>query len=117
MKYEVHFHEGNMEGDCAEAHIVTDNLDITFEQALKQLHSVEGMKLNWCANEDLEDFIECNNDFVGAWIIDQPTSEKIWNALQYAEEPGGDSAVYAMQALMKGIYKSFAVKSIGKKAK
>jgi len=124
-KYYVHFHNGSMNGDCSEASIAVSDLGITFKQALAQLFTIKGMRHNWSVSgsdveeleEELQDFIECNNDLVGAWIVDGETEKKFNQAVNYMEEPGGDSEAYAQQAAWKGLYKAFAIKTIGKAAK
>ena len=120
----IHFHDGTMEGDCMEASLPVTDPSITFREAKKQLATVEGMVRNWCVCDDpeeqaavLEEFTDCCNSLVGAWIVDADTEKKFNKAAKYQEDAGGDSAAYAMQAAWKGMYKAFAVKEIGKKAK
>ena len=120
--YTIHFHDGSMEGDCSEANLLTDNPTITFKAALKELNTVNGMKRNWCVGNspaeieaELEDFKDCNEGLVGAWIVPADIEKKFNQASKSMSYAGNDSAAYAQQALWKGFYKAFAVRTIGKK--
>ena len=119
--YTVYFHNGTMEGDCGDVSLKTQDPNITIKKALKLLMSPKGAVENGWAKDikdegNILDFIECNDDFVGAWIVPLSMEKKFKIISDSCEDPGGDSGCYAMQALWKGIYKAFAVKEIGQKA-
>jgi hypothetical protein len=114
MSYVYCFHDGTLGGDCSEAYLTVDNPDLSFDEVKSILFSKEGLEENWHSEEDetLEEFIEINEDLVGAWILEKETFDKFCKASQFLE-PRSDSACYAAQALFKCLYEEFAINSIG----
>ncbi len=112
-KYVVHFHDGTMEGDCSEICITMTTKPASFEEALEAVLSFEGMDENWSWTDDVEDFIECHEDELkGAWILAEVDSNRI-KKIQSSMHPGGDSACYAMQEVVKAMCKEYAIDTLG----
>lgn len=116
--YKAYFHDGSMEGDCQEASLPIESPDISWSELKSRLLTPEGANHNWHIThpEDVEDFIECSDDLVGAWIVDESTEKKFREAMKCMYYPGNDSAAYAQQAVWKGLYRAFSIKSVGQQA-
>ena len=134
MSYVLVLHNGDMSGDCEEMELeVNDYKGLTMNKIVKDLLTPEllcrellGMNARETkkALKDPDHFIheeikmyKDTKLWKGAWVLDIKTHQKLTDGLKYAEEPGNDSSAYAMQALIKGMSRSFAVATIGKQAK
>lgn len=130
--YMIVLHNGDMEGDCSEYEYgVKEYKGITIKNVRSEMLTPKfmadylGMSLPEYkkAQKDPESFVHEELEFmdtkeiVGAWVVPIAKHKKIIKGLEYAPDCGNDSSTYAMQSLLKGLWKAFAIATIGKKAK